>query len=119
MQDLEQKGVKLRNQPGEGKSFIDLVKGDDSYKSLQQKSATRAEIEVIKSDLATMKETKVTSAGVVVPNYDPTIQPGIRQELRIRDLLTTIPVSGQNYSYFRELLHTRGAAPRVCRSSRK
>ncbi|MNO58439.1 Phage capsid family protein [compost metagenome] len=111
MQDLEQKGVKLRNQPGEGKSFIDLVKGDDSYKNLQQKSATRAEIEVIKSDLATMKETKVTSAGVVVPNYDPTIQPGIRQELRIRDLLTTIPVSGQNYSYFRELLHTRGAAP--------
>ena len=51
------------------------------------------------------------SAGIVVPNYDPVIQPGIRQELRIRDLLTTIPVSGQSYSYFRELLHTRGAAP--------
>jgi len=111
VQDLEQKGVKLRGQPGEGKSFIDLVKGDDSYKNLQQKSATRAEIEVIKSDLATMKETKVTSAGIVVPNYDPTIQPGIRQELRIRDLLTTIPVSGQSYSYFKELLHTRGATP--------
>lgn len=111
VQDLEQKGVKLRGQPGEGKSFIDLVKGDDSYKNLQQKSATRAEIEVIKSDLATMKETKVTSAGIVVPSYDPTIQPGIRQELRIRDLLTTIPVSGQSYSYFKELLHTRGATP--------
>ncbi|MHB0844749.1 phage major capsid protein [Stutzerimonas nitrititolerans] len=111
VQDLEQKGVKLRGQPGEGKSFIDLVKGDDSYKNLQQKAASRAEIEVIKSDLASMKETKVTSAGIVVPNYDPTIQPGIRQELRIRDLLTAIPVSGQSYSYFRELLHTRGAAP--------
>lgn len=111
VQDLEQKGVKLRGQPGEGKSFIDLVKGDDSYKNLQQKAASRAEIEVIKSDLASMKETKVTSAGLVVPNYDPTIQPGIRQELRIRDLLTTIPVSGQSYSYFKELLHTRGAAP--------
>ncbi|WP_313135572.1 phage major capsid protein [Stutzerimonas nitrititolerans] len=111
VQDLEQKGVKLRGQPGEGKSFLSLVKGDDSYKNLQQKAASRAEIEVIKSDLASMTETKVTSAGIVVPNYDPTIQPGIRQELRIRDLLTTIPVSGQSYSYFKELLHTRGAAP--------
>ncbi len=111
VQDLEQKGVKLRGQPGEGKSFIDLVKGDDSYKALQQKNASLANIEVTKSDLASMKETKVTSAGIVAPNYDPTIQPGIRQELRIRDLLTTVPVSGQQYSYFRELLHTRGAAP--------
>ena len=109
VQDLEQKGVKLRGQPGEGKSFIDMVKGDDSYKE-RQKSGL-AQIEVTKSDLAAMKETKVTSAGIVVPNYDPTIQPGIRQELRIRDLLTAIPVSGQSYSYFRELLHTRGAAP--------
>lgn len=109
VQDLEQKGVKLRGQPGEGKSFIDMVKGDESYKD-RQKSGL-AQIEVTKSDLAAMKETKVTSAGIVVPNYDPTIQPGIRQELRIRDLLTAIPVSGQSYSYFRELLHTRGAAP--------
>lgn len=109
VQDLEQKGVKLRGQPGEGKSFIDMVKGDDSYKE-RQKSGL-AQIEVTKSDLAAMKETKVTSAGIVVPNYDPTIQPGIRQELRIRDLLTAIPVSGQSYSYFRELMHTRGAAP--------
>ncbi len=111
VQDLEQKGVKLRGGPGEGKSFIDMVKSHDGYKALQQKSANAADIEVTKSDLASMKETKVTSAGIVVPNYDPTIQPGIRQELRIRDLLTTIPVSGQSYSYFRELLHTRGAAP--------
>ncbi len=109
VQDLEQKGVKLRGQPGEGKSFIDMVKGDESYKD-RQKSGL-AQIEVTKSDLASMKEMKVTSAGIVVPNYDPTIQPGIRQELRIRDLLTSIPVSGQSYSYFRELLHTRGAAP--------
>lgn len=110
VQDLEQKGVKLRGQPGEGKSFIDLVKKDDGYCALQQKSASAAQIEITKSDLASMKETKVTSAGIVVPNYDPTIQPGIRQELRIRDLLTTIPVSGQEYTYFKELLHTRGAA---------
>lgn len=111
VQDLEQKGVKLRGQGGEGKSFIDLVKKDDGYSALQQKSASAAQIEITKSDLASMKETKVTSAGIVVPNYDPTIQPGIRQELRIRDLLTTIPVSGQEYTYFKELLHTRGAAP--------
>jgi len=108
VQDLEQKGVKLRGQPGEGKSFIDMVKGDESYKDRQKTGL--AQIEVTKSDLATMKETKVTSAGLVVPNYDPTIQPGLRQELRIRDLLTAIPVSGQSYSYFKELLHTRGAA---------
>jgi HK97 family phage major capsid protein len=107
--DLEQKGVKLRGLPAEGKSFIDMIKGDDSYKALSSNSANRAEIEVTKSDLAAMKEVKVTSAGVVAPVYDTTIQPGIRQELRIRDLLTAIPVTGQNYTYFREKLHTRGA----------
>ena len=111
VQDLEQKGVKLRGGPGEGKSFIDMIKNDDAYKSLNQKSSMAAEIEVTKSDLAAMKEVKVTSAGVVAPVYDTVIQPGIRQELRIRDLLTAIPVTGQNYTYFRELLHTRGAAP--------
>ncbi|HFL2185779.1 TPA: phage major capsid protein [Pseudomonas putida] len=111
VQDLEQKGVKLRGGPGEGKSFIDMIKSDDSYKALSSNSSSRAEIEVTKSDLAAMKEVKVTSAGVVAPVYDTVIQPGIRQELRIRDLLTAIPVTGQNYTYFRELLHTRGAAP--------
>lgn len=109
--ELEEKGVKLRGGPGEGKSFIDLVKGNDQYKALQQKSASLAELDVTKADMAAMQETKVTSAGIVVPNFDPTIQPGIRQELRIRDLLTTIPVTGQSYTYYRELLHTRGAAP--------
>lgn len=112
VQDLEQKGVKLiGGKPGEAKSFVDMIKSDDGYKSLSQKSAARADIEVLKADMAGMKEMKATSAGIVVPNYDPTIQPGIRQELRIRDLLTSIPVSGQSYSYFKELLHTRGAAP--------
>lgn len=111
VQELEEKGVKVRGRPTEGKSLVDLVKGDDQYKALQQKNASRAEIEIAKDDLASMKETKVTSAGIVPPQYDPTIQPGIRQELRIRDLLTTIPVTGQAYTYFRELLHTRGAGP--------
>ncbi|MEX2902495.1 phage major capsid protein [Pseudomonas rhodesiae] len=111
VQKLEEKGIKLRSQPGEAKSFIDLVKNDDAYKSLQAKSVSLADIEVTKSDMASMKEMKVTSASIVAPNYDPVIQPGIRQELRIRDLLTTVPVSGQNYTYFKENLHTRGAAP--------
>jgi len=111
VQELEEKGVKVRGNPGEAKSFIDLVKGNDQYKALQQKAASLAELDVTKADMASMQETKVTSAGVAVPSFDPTIQPGIRQELRIRDLLTTIPVSGQSYTYYRELLHTRGAAP--------
>lgn len=111
VQKLEEKGIKLRSQPGEAKSFIDLVKTDDAYKSLQAKGISLAEMEVTKGEMASMKEMKVTSAGVVTPNYDPVIQPGIRQELRIRDLLTTVPVSGQNYTYFRENLHTRGAGP--------
>ncbi|WP_109512786.1 phage major capsid protein [Pseudomonas ovata] len=110
VQDLEQKGVKLRGQPGEGKSFIDLIKGDEGYKSLK-KGSSLAELDVTKSDMASMKEMKVTSAGIVAPIYDPVIQPGIRQELRIRDLLTAVPVAGQNYTYFRENVHTRGAAP--------
>ncbi len=111
VQKIEEKGVSLRGQPGEGKGLIDLVKGHDQYKALQTKSAAVAEIDITKSDMASMQETKVTSAGIVVPHFDPTIQPGIRQELRIRDLLTTIPVSGQSYTFYRELLHTRGAAP--------
>lgn len=111
VQKLEEKGIKLRSQPGEAKSFIDLVKNDDAYKSLQAKSVSLADIEVTKSDMASMKEMKVTSAGIVAPNYDPVIQPGIRQELRIRDLLTTVPVTGQQYTFFKENLHTRGAAP--------
>ncbi|MBV4478769.1 phage major capsid protein [Pseudomonas khavaziana] len=111
VQDLEQKGVKLRGQQAEGKSFIDLIGTHENYKGLQQKSVSMADIEVTKSDLAGMKEMKVGSAGIVAPIYDPVIQPGIRQELRIRDLLTTIPVTGQSYTYFRENVHTRGAAP--------
>lgn len=98
--DLEQKGVKLRGLPSEGKSFIDMIQGDDSYKALNQKSAALAQLEVTKSDLASMKEMKVTSAGIVAPVYDPVIQPGIRQELRIRDLLTVIPVAAQEYTYW-------------------
>ena len=42
VQDLEQKGVKLRGQPGEAKSFIDLVDTHDNYKGLQQKSISMA-----------------------------------------------------------------------------
>ncbi|OEC42522.1 capsid protein [Pseudomonas sp. 1D4] len=110
VQELEEKGVKLRG-GNEKKGLIDLVKAHDGYKGLQQKSAAFAEIEFTKSDLSSALERKATSAGLVNPEFDPVIQPGMRQELRIRDLLTTIPVSGQQYSYHRELLHTRGAAP--------
>lgn len=56
--DLEQKGVKLRGQPGEGKSFIDMIKGDDGYKALNQKNAAQAQLEVTKSDMASMKDRK-------------------------------------------------------------
>lgn len=83
---LEEKGIGLGNQPGQKKGFIDFIKGNDEYKSLMGREKSAAEIEIKKDELAAMQETKaVTSAGIVVPNYDPTIQPGIRQELRIRD----------------------------------
>src|SRR5690606_13009995 len=65
VQDLEQKGVKLRGQPGEGKSFIDMVKGGESYEDRQKNGL--AQIEVTKPDRASMKETKVTSSGIVAP----------------------------------------------------
>ncbi|HDS1139811.1 TPA: phage major capsid protein [Stenotrophomonas maltophilia] len=109
---LEEKGIGLGNQPGTKKGFIDFIKGNDEYKALQGREKSAAEIEIKKDELASMQETKaVTSAGIVVPNYDPTIQPGIRQELRIRDLIPSISVTGQSYTYFREKLHTRGAGP--------
>lgn len=111
VQELEEKGVKLRGQQGEKKGFIDFVKENGEYRSMADRKQVNAEIEVTKGDYASMSETKVTSANLVAPNYLPGIQPGIRQELRIRDLLTTVQVTGQEYTYFRELLHTRGAAP--------
>ncbi|WP_339476402.1 phage major capsid protein [Pseudomonas fluorescens] len=109
VQKLEEKGVKLRNQNPEKKSFIDFVKGNDKYQALAQKSQSFAELEVTKSDMASMAETKVTSAGLVAPQYDTAIQGPPRQNLLIRDLIPTTPVTGQSFTYFRELLHTLGA----------
>lgn len=109
VQKLEEKGIQLRNQAGEKKSFIDLVKGNDAYKALQQKNQNQAEIEITKSDMASMSETKLTSAGLVPTQWDPVIQDRPRQDLVIRDLIPTTPVDGQSYSYFLEKLHTRGA----------
>lgn len=109
VQILEEKGVKLRNLNPEKKSFIDFVKGNDKYQALSQKSQNCAEIEVTKSDMASMAETKVTSAGLVAPQYDPVIQGAPRQNLLIRDLIPTTPVTGQSFTYFKELLHTLGA----------
>lgn len=109
VQKLEEKGVKLRAGGGEKKSFIDFVKGNEKYQALTQKNQPSAEIEVTKSDMASMAETKVTSAGLVAPQYDPVIQGAPRQNLLIRDLIPTTPVTGQAFTYFRELLHTLGA----------
>jgi HK97 family phage major capsid protein len=109
VQKLEEKGVKLRGLNPEKKSFIDFVKGNDKYQALNQKSQSVAEIEITKSDMASMAETKVTSSGLVAPQYDPVIQGAPRQNLLIRDLIPTTPVTGQSFTYFRELLHTLGA----------
>jgi HK97 family phage major capsid protein len=109
VQKLEEKGVRLRTPGGEKKGFIDFVKGNDAYKGLIQKNQNSAEIEISKSDMASMSETKVTSAGLVIPQYDPVIQDVPRQNLLIRDLIPSTPVSGQSYSYFIENVHTLGA----------
>lgn len=109
--ELQEKGVQLRGRQPEKKGFIDFVKDHGEYKALRENGKAAAEIEVSKGDLAAMQETKVTSAGLVVPQFDPTIQANPRQELRIRDLIPSVPVTGQSYTYFKELLHTRGAAP--------
>jgi HK97 family phage major capsid protein len=109
---IEEKGVSLRGQPGQQKGFIDFVKENEEYKALAGKQKSAAEIEITKGEMASMQETKiVTSAGIVPPNFDPSLQPGIRQELRIRDLIPSVQVTGQSYTYYRELLHTRGAGP--------
>lgn len=109
--EMEEKGVQLRGRQTEKKGFIDFVKDHGEYKSLRENGKSVAEIEVSKGDMAAMQETKVTSAGLVVPQFDPTIQANPRQELRIRDLIPSVPVTGQSYTYYKELLHTRGAAP--------
>lgn len=109
--EMEEKGVQLRGRQPEKKGFIDFVKDHGEYKALRESGKAAAEIEVSKGDMASMQETKVTSAGLVVPQFDPTIQANPRQELRIRDLIPSVPVTGQSYTYFKELLHTRGAAP--------
>lgn len=108
---LEEKGLLLHGNPAQKKGFIDFVKGHDDYKALTERKQASAELEITKGDMAAMQETKiVTSAGIVPPSYDPTLQAGPRQELRIRDLIPSVPVSGQSFTYYRELLHTRAAA---------
>lgn len=109
VQKIEEKGVKLRGQGPEKKGFIDFVKGNDDYKSLMDRKQDKAEIEITKSDMAAMSETKVTSAGLVPRTYDPIIQDAPRQNLLIRDLIPSTPVTGNSFTYFKELLHTLGA----------
>lgn len=108
--EMEEKGVQLRGRQPEKKGFIDFVKDHGEYKALRENGKAAAEIEISKGDMAAMQETKVTSAGLVVPQFDSTIQAGPRQELRIRDLIPTVPVTGASFTFFKELLHTRGAA---------
>ncbi|SFH24307.1 phage major capsid protein [Pseudomonas syringae] len=110
VQILEEKGIKLRGQGGEKKGFIDFVKGNDDFKAMTSRKQDKAEIEITKSDMASMTEMKVTSSGLVVPQYDPIIQDVPRQNLLIRDLIPSTPVDGNSYSYFIENVHTRGAA---------
>ncbi|MFY1954963.1 phage major capsid protein [Achromobacter xylosoxidans] len=109
--EMEEKGVQLRGRQPEKKGFIDFVKDHGEYKALRENGRAVAEIEVSKGDMAAMQETKVTSAGLVVPQFDPTIQANPRQELRIRDLIPSVQVTSQSYTYYKELLHTRGAGP--------
>lgn len=111
VQILEEKGVRLRGEPGEKKGFIDFIKGDDNYQALVERKQPAAEIEIKKADMASMLESKVTSSGIVAPVYDSTIQDSPRQELKIRDLIPVTPVTaGNSFTYFKELLHTLGAA---------
>lgn len=110
VQKLEEKGIKLRGQGGEKKGFIDFVQGQDTYKALTDRKQDKAEIEVTKADMASMTEMKVTSSGLVVPQYDPIIQDLPRQNLVIRDLIPSTPVTGTSFTYYKELLHTLGAA---------
>lgn len=110
VQVLEEKGVRLRSPGGEKKGFIDFVKTDDNYKALIDRKQPAAEIEITKGEMASMMETKITSAGIVAPVYDPVIQDAPRQELKIRDLIPVTPVTaGNSFTYFKELLHTLGA----------
>ncbi|WP_288659533.1 MULTISPECIES: phage major capsid protein [Pseudomonas] len=109
VQKLEEKGVRLRTAGGEKKGFIDFVKGDDNYKALIEKKQNAAEIEITKSDMASMTEMKVMSTGLVAPQYDPVIQAGPRQNLVIRDLIPSTPTTGTSFTYFVENVHTRGA----------
>ncbi|WP_024691442.1 phage major capsid protein [Pseudomonas tremae] len=109
VQILEEKGIKLRGQAGDKKGFIDFVKGNDDFKAMTSRKQDKAEIEITKSDMASMTEMKVTSSGLVVPQYDPIIQDVPRQNLLIRDLIPSTPVDGNSYSYFVENVHTRGS----------
>ncbi|WP_169294616.1 phage major capsid protein [Advenella sp. EE-W14] len=112
VQELEEKGIRLQMPGGVKKGFIDLVKSNADYQSMTSRKQDKAEIEITKSDMLSMMETKVTSAGIVAPVYDPVIQDKPREELKIRDLIPSIPVNqGNSFSFFAELLHTHGAAP--------
>lgn len=122
--EMREKGVPLHSPAGQ-KSFIDLVGENDSYKAFKQGNADKFSIEVKKGDLANMlKKADVTgdygsnadnnglvmSNGLVQPYIDPTLQLGARRGLIMRDLIPTIQISSNAYSYFREKQITSGAA---------
>ena len=47
-----------------------------------------------------------------IPSLQTFLNETVRQQqLRIRDLIPSISVTGQSYTYYREKLHTRGAGP--------
>ena len=111
VQEIEQKGIKIHGGPGEKKTFLDLVKSNEEFERVAASKSGSMEFEIKKADLADLLELKFTASGsnLEVPTYDRSIMLNPRQELKIRDLIPTIPVATAEYKYFKEDAVTLGA----------
>lgn len=106
--ELQQKGVKLQMPEGQ-KSFIDLVKEDDSYQSVTKGHASAWQKEFEKSDLSSVLNQKADTTNLRSETVDNSIMLDPRTELSIRDLIPSVSLSTESYTYFKEGSQTLNA----------
>jgi HK97 family phage major capsid protein len=107
VKELEQKGVKLSGATDE-KSFADLLLKNDDYQRTANSKSGAFTLDMSKGDL--YKMIKATTTGLRSETIDTSIFTPERKGLRIRDLMSVIPVSTVDFTYFKEGSHTLAAA---------
>lgn len=110
VRDLEEKGHGLIKQ-SEKKGLIHLIGDSPEYKA--RSGGKTMEIEIKGDDYASIMESKalvtVGTSGLIIPQYDPVIEPQPRGELLFTDLIPSIPVTSAEFTYFKQKVRANSA----------